>query len=79
MSYKIRPEDVPEEITRKGLTPQFVVDILEAAIEAGLVSPPCKADRDTMGRLIKSPIGTIRLSPGKPVMSSQEHWKGQTE
>lgn len=56
---------------------ELAAAILNAAIEAGLVSPPCHGIRHD-GRLFMTG-GMVRLWPGKPEMSHHEHWKGQTE
>lgn len=60
-----------------------VAKVVGLLLDAGLVSPPCWAVRDTHGNLVKSTeVYTskevaehdIRFSWGKV-----EHWKGQTE
>lgn len=83
----ISPEDidnvVAEKILRDGLRMSFpntmVAAILNAAIEAGVVSPPCRILRSRFGGLqpgiYKSDNeAQSHASPG----DSSEHWKGQT-
>lgn len=91
MAFRIKPEDVPEEITRKGLTPQFVVDVLEAAIEAGLVSPPCwdaytemcvpnnmVHKTKTHCDEIVAELNRFYEETGSVIRRHTRHWKGQT-
>lgn len=93
MSYHIKPEDVPEEFFNRASTDflsvwedEALVDvagILNAAIEAGLVSPPCYALRkpDNGGLLTQHRVYTSRESANDaaPYRHNVEHWKGQTE
>lgn len=89
----IKPSDIPDELESMcqgiewfqcgDMDKPAVAAILNAAIEAGLVSPPCyvwrfngELQRDANGeptvwssRGLDSPDGSI----------SYEHWKGQTE
>jgi hypothetical protein len=91
MAFKIKPEDVTQEILELAMerfenaywndvTSQNVADFLEDAVEAGLVSPPCRILRSKHGYLHKGEIyiddNTAQTSamPG----DSSEHWKGQT-
>lgn len=95
VSVMIKPEDVPDEFACKhcvhiarGSMEDIMEDIaaiLNAAIEAGIVSPPVKAVRWVSGRLAKNweewplvyPMGS---GPKEDTDAfSYEHWKGQTE
>jgi hypothetical protein len=87
MAFRIKPEDVPAEL--RDLANDYVqgavvreweiARILNAAIEAGLVSPPCHVHR-YLGEL-ECQGGTLdpALFIGKPKEKGDEHWKGQTE
>lgn len=89
MSYKVKPEDVPDTLAIElqdnlsGVTIHAyrsnISKILNAAIEAGLVSPPCYVHR-YLGEL-ECQGGTLdpALFIGKPREAGDEHWKGQTE
>lgn len=81
MSYKIKPEDIPNEMMGDGRSEfcDFLAAILNHAIEAGLVSPPCHVKRH-LGEL-ECQGGTInpQLFIGKPKEEGDEHWKGQTK
>lgn len=91
MSYHVKPEDVPEELQNRADT-EFstwydgpVIDIaaiLNAAIEAGLVSPPVKCMRWQGVLEMENGVPMVRIDapdlwPQKLI--SYEHWKGQTE
>ena len=52
-----------------------ISEILNAAIEAGIVSPPCYCVRWN-GELQKHE-NMVKLYPGKPWAHDTEHWKGQ--
>lgn len=89
MSYKIKPEDVLDKLAIElqdyvsGVTVRAYQhnnsDIINAAIEAGLASPPCHVLR-YLGELVCQG-GTLdpALFIGKTVEEGDEHWKGQTE
>ena len=83
----IKPEDLPQELTKKFawiFTPDLV-DFLNAAIEAGVVSPACYCGRKAFGSVAVGPIIEhegipILWAPGaNPQNVVTEHWKGQTE
>ena len=89
MRYVIKPEDIPEEIGRtawriavtsdKSGRRHLLAATLNAAIEAGLVSPPCYTIRNQQDGKLFHDVGQVRLRPGKPQIPAHEHWKGQTE
>jgi hypothetical protein len=86
----IKPEDVTQEQAWKfndimqdyeRFNSTFWAAILNAAIEAGVVSPPCHVIRHDVGMYIHDPgYGRkIRVWPGKPPEEHPraEHYKGQ--
>lgn len=88
MSYKIKPEDVPDNLLDacflhamgEGPSQRWSIsEILNAAIEAGLVSPPCYTVRNLVTGQLFYDVGQVQLRPGKPEIPAHEHWKGQTE
>lgn len=80
MSYHVNPEDVTEHARMRIVNAinnsdrdfeSEVAAILNAAIEAGLVSPPCKVARDNDGTLDKdSSCGEIRVWIGNRCFQS---------
>lgn len=87
MSYRIKAEDVPEELQDKinhemrnfSLTSLEIAIVIKEAIEAGFVSPPCHVHRYLDE--LECQGGTLEpaLFVGKPKELGDEHWKGQTE
>jgi hypothetical protein len=86
MSEIIKPEDVPDVLvehylpTNLGISWRHLIAAdINAAIEAGLVSPPCHVKRH-LGEL-ECQGGTLdpQLFIGKPKEEGDEHWKGQTK
>jgi hypothetical protein len=88
----IKPEDISDDIAVDILLsaqdcafpPSVVAAILNAAIEAGVVSPPCHVVRDTVGKIVCTTVcgmktNNIVVIQGKPFRPNHEHWKGQTE
>jgi len=88
----IKPEEIPDELVEELLRPrksddwkQQIADDLNAAIEAGVVSPPCYCGRKAFGGVAVGPIIEhegipILWAPGaNPQNVVTEHWKGQTE
>ena len=95
----IKPEDVTPELAEKcwlhiseddsemgDLTLKWSIsEVLNAAIEAGLVSPACYCGRKAFGGVAVGPIMEhegipILWAPGaNPRNVVTEHWKGQTE
>jgi hypothetical protein len=90
----IKPEDLPPELQDKcflhargeGPSQQWsIAEILNAAIEAGVVSPPCYCGRKAFGGVAVGPIIEhegipILWAPGaNPQNVVTEHWKGQSE
>jgi hypothetical protein len=81
----IKPEDIPNSMVwvmfGETLTPQTIAGLLNEAIEAGVVSPPCHVIRHAVGMYIHDPgYGRkIRVWPGKPPEDHPraEHYKGQ--
>lgn len=84
----IKPEDITHDLIidwiKDGVShswPDFIARRLNAAIEAGIVSPPCRILRSQWGSLqtdaiyIDDNAAQAAASPG----DSSEHWKGQTE
>ena len=92
MSDAIKPEDIGAEIIdavedKCGCgsgawdcipETELIAAILNAAIEAGLVSPPVYCVRRN-GELRKFDSGEVKVFSGKPWAHDTEHWKGQTE
>jgi hypothetical protein len=56
--------------------PKITAAILNAAIEAGLVSPPCYVARDRFGNLVSTISAYTQRTEHKDIL---EHWKGQTD
>lgn len=90
MAFRIKAEDVPEDLARQcyelsdapeSKSQIFVAAILNAAIEAGLVSPPCWIARASNGQLISGTVYPSKEHAENYKWSSDnvEHWKGQTE
>ena len=88
MSYKINPEDVPIDFIAKHLKGRLFAEsvyeadilvIINAAIEAGLVSPPCHVSRDEFGNCDRLYDGAVILRANPHPYRKSEHWKGQTE
>ena len=90
MSYHIKPEDIDDEAFESmggdywadfGMEKEEMADILNAAIEAGLVSPPCWVMR-CYGRMTKDMSSEPNIYPSRrddTEAVSYEHWKGQRE
>lgn len=90
MSYKVKPEDVTLELAEKcwlhvrGEGPSAkwsISEVINAAIEAGLVSPPCWVMR-VHERIAKDMNHEPNVFPSRRDDSKHlmyEHWKGQTE
>lgn len=92
----IKPHDVPESLVENyadrfslaywdGAKDEHVAEFLNAAIEAGVVSPPCYCVRwdgelQTHSKACSS-TGLIqpRVFAGKPFSHDTEHYRGQTE
>ena len=70
-------QNFAEVCSNKKSMKAYYAAILNAAIEAGAVSPPCHYIRHN-GK-IATISGRVRLWPGGPKMDHHEHWKGQTE
>lgn len=94
MSHKIKPEDVSEVLISwaedsVGLgngawdcvdVQELCAAIINAAIEAGLVSPPCHFIAYPSGMpVMYEPGEPIQIYPGKCSEHHHRHWKGQTE
>lgn len=89
MSYKVKPKDiscefaeVAKELFKEGYwshnTRHHAADFLNAAIEAGLVSPPCHVLTRDGGYVIDPGYdGAIRVWPGKACGPNVEHYWGQ--
>lgn len=84
----IKPEDIPQSLmdatfkhtesyTEAGQR-RDIAAILNAAIEAGVVSPPVFCVRQN-GELYRYDTGAIKVFSGKPWAHDTEHWKGQNE
>lgn len=81
----IKPEDIPNEVVRKILLDDtyenVVAAILNAAIEAGVVSPPVWAIRNMKtGEIIyerQNPKLTIDGTPTDSDVWEKVHWKGE--
>jgi len=82
----INPDDIPEAlldasfIHARGEGPSqrwSIAEILNAAIEAGVVLPPCHYIRHN-GKMVKV-SGRVRLWPGSPEMDHHGHWKGESK
>lgn len=88
----IKPEDIPPELVEhylrscvtKSWTEKIARD-LNAAIQAGVVSPPCYCVRwdGELQTHDKACPGTGSIQPrvyaGKPFSHDTEHYRGQTE
>lgn len=98
MSYQVKREDIPDEFAEKcwihisgdHFEPSDVAlkwsisEVLNAAIEAGLVSPPVYTVRDKDGYLLDDGIYGLYSDPDRALDGHEdgctaEHWKGQTE
>ena len=88
MSYKINPEDVPIDFIANHLKGRLFAEsvyeadilvIINAAIEAGLVSPPCWAVTRPGSQITWGPLSLEQAK--RMVLHDEviEHWKGQTE
>lgn len=88
MSGPIKPEDISEEafyahdgdmLHDFGLGKADLAKILNAAIDAGLVSPPCWAVVRPGTSIAWGPMSLEQAK--RTVMSGEviEHWKGQAE
>lgn len=89
----IKPGDIPEKLIelaedyirvdvghfQAATSEEKAAAILNAAIEAGLVSPAVWAYRDEYGNFHRLHDGSIVLTPEKRDWKAIEHWKGQTE
>ena len=83
----IKPEDIPGGMVwimfGETLTPETIAGLLNEAIEAGVVSPPCFALRKSEnGELLtRFRVYTSREAANDcaPYRCKVEHWKGQTE
>jgi hypothetical protein len=83
----IKPEDIPHDLIEDWIKdnvsrswPEFIARRLNAAIEAGIVSPPCHVIRHDDG-IVRDPgyHRNPRVWPGKPPEGSPnaEHYRGQ--
>lgn len=88
MSYTIKPEDVPASLVASlnacegsdFMDAGQIAAIVESAIEAGLVSPPCYYIAYPSGMpVMHEPGEPIQIFPGKCSNPHERHWKGQTE
>ncbi len=88
MAFRIKPEDVTLELRQDIAKRLFdhcvreweIASILNAAIEAGLVSPPCYFITYPSGMpVMYEPGEPIQIFPGKGDGPHCRHWKGQTE
>ena len=88
----IKPEDVPDLLmeslnaceTCDHTERRDIAAILNAAIEAGVVSPPVYCTRDDHGNLLDYDVYGLWTSPDGAESQHKEdytaeHWKGQTE
>jgi len=88
----IKPEEIPDELVEELLRPrksddwkQQIADDLNAAIEAGVVSPACyclrwNGELQTHSTACpKTGLLHPKLFAGKPWADDQEHYRGQTE
>ncbi len=83
----IKPGDIPDDLavfaaSWSDISPRQSRDmtaaILNAAIEYGVVSPPCYAVRDKNGELVSTyTVYTAKMR--KEHGDILEHWKGQDE
>jgi hypothetical protein len=88
--YKITAEMINDELERRFINAMLdagepfkaeFAALLNAAIEAGLVSPPCRILRSKCGQLLS---GTIYPDDDAALSSgfsgdTAEHWKGQAD
>lgn len=89
MSYKVKPEDIDDEAFEAmggnywadfGMEKEEMAAIINAAIDAGLVSPPCHFIAYPSGMpVMHEPGEPIQIFPGKCTEPHERHWKGQTE
>lgn len=87
MSYKVKPEDIPEEmheICDGMLEPKHIASVINAAIDLELVSPPVYTVRDNQGNLLDDEVYGLWSNPDAAESQHKEdytaeHWKGQTE
>lgn len=86
MSYTIKSEDVPASLIESlnaceggdFMDAGQIAAIVESAIEAGLVSPPCHVLTRDSGYVIDHGYdGAIRVWPGKGHGANVEHYRGQ--
>jgi hypothetical protein len=87
----IKPEDVTDKLAIglfhnvAGVTLDAckynVAAIINAAIEAGVVSPPCWIARMSNGQLVSGTVYPSKDDADRYKWTSDnvEHWKGQTE
>lgn len=86
----IKPEDISDDAFKAcfgpdlGIDVEDLADILNAAIEAGLVSPPVYAVRDDQGNLLDYEVYGLWSNPDAAESQHEgdyaaEHWKGQRE
>ena len=87
MAFRIKPEDISEEafyacdgdlLHDFGLGNADLARILNAAVEAGIVSPPCHVIKHDDGYVIDPGYERrIRVWPGKGNGPNCEHYWGQ--
>jgi hypothetical protein len=81
----IKPEDIPNSMVwvmfGETLTPETIAGLLNEAIEAGIVSPPCWVARTASGELVRGAVYTSKDDAERNKWTSDpvEHWKGQVE
>lgn len=75
----IKPEDVPKELLGQGrLSPGFAAAFLNAAIEHGIVSPPCHVIKTDRGYVHDPGYKRhVRVWAGKAFGPHVEHYSGQ--
>lgn len=76
---KARRSKLNAELGKSASNEQEIADLLNAAIEAGIVSPPCYCVRWNGELQISEQTSVPKLFPGKPWADDTEHYRGQTE
>lgn len=81
---KARRSKIDAELGKSTSNEQEIADLLNAAIESGLVSPPVYTVRDKNGYLLDDEVYGLWSNPDLAEGRhgdgySAEHWKGQTE
>lgn len=86
MSEIIKPEDVPDVLVEHYLSTKLgvswkhlIASDMNAAIEAGIVSPPCYCLRLNGELQMVHFTDNPKVFAGKPWSQDAEHYKGQTE